>query len=65
MWLKEFRVVPDECVMDGAGGLHWSACKVFNGVELETYVNYCFKMIKGAVTEWNYRTILRFDVCKC
>jgi hypothetical protein len=60
-WLDDFVYSPKECVMDGAGALHWAVCKTFNECELSEYLKYCYRLVNGEETEWKFNTLLRLD----
>jgi hypothetical protein len=61
-WLNDFEYLPNECIMDGAGALHWAACKVFNECEIKDYMIFCYRFMEGEQNVWKFNTLLRLDM---
>lgn len=59
-WNKKVFRPPDLLVMDCAAVLHFSACRVFNGISLKDYYSNCWLALNGRKFA-QVKTLLRID----
>lgn len=58
-WMERVKKAPDTAVMDGAGALHKACSEVFNKMELKSYLNMCWGVLRGL--KFKAKTVIRID----